>query len=64
MMEQKIETIIELCKIKDRTELFCRYTHYVDMYKIDCPYYIKKENVILSECNYYKINKLLNGEIK
>lgn len=56
-MENKKETLEDLCQIKDRTETFCRFSFYVIMNNINCPYFQYNINPILSGCNYIKLKK-------
>lgn len=58
------ERLEDLCKIKDRTEPFCRYSYYLIMNNLECPYFKYNINVVLSECTYYKLNKFLVENIK
>jgi hypothetical protein len=51
-MENKLFKLEELCKPKDRTEVYCMLGFYLEMNKIHCPYNIKNENTILDRCNY------------
>lgn len=62
-MENKnnLENYITLCKVKDRTEVFCRYSYYLIMNNIECPYYKYNINPILSGCDYLIDSKFIRG---
>ena len=59
MMENKLK-LEDFCKPEYRKEKYCSCSFYLEINRVECPYYIKNENPIYSKCGYIDAwNKLV-----